>query len=272
MRYCNRTAGRRAGTDRRTFAELTLFSLSLFSFSFLCLLPAVRGQDEPPLETLNQQAAQAAQRREFPRAIELLDKVVARDATAAEPYYWRGRANFCAGKIDAAVADFDKYGELNPSAKSRQWERGIALYYAGKFAEGAKQFELYQTFHDQDVENSAWRYLCVARAEGLEKAKENMLPIESDRRVPMMAIYDLYRGTKKPEDVLVTAEAGQPLKTELNLRLFYAHLYIGLWHEAAGREAEAKKHILLAEEHKIGHYMWDVAHVHAERLREEKPK
>jgi cytochrome c-type biogenesis protein CcmH/NrfG len=126
MRYCNRTAGRRAGTDRRTFAELTLFSLSLFSFSFLCLLPAVRGQDEPPLETLNQQAAQAAQRREFPRAIELLDKVVARDATAAEPYYWRGRANFCAGKIDAAVADFDKYGELNPSAKSRQWERGIA--------------------------------------------------------------------------------------------------------------------------------------------------
>jgi lipoprotein NlpI len=88
----------------------------------------------------------------------------------------------------------------------------------------------------------------------------------------MMAIYDLYRGTKKPEDVLVTAEAGQPLKTELNLRLFYAHLYIGLWHEAAGREAEAKKHILLAEEHKIGHYMWDVAHVHAERLREEKPK
>jgi lipoprotein NlpI len=170
------------------------------------------------------------------------------------------------------VADFDKYGELNPSAKSRQWERGIALYYAGKFAEGAKQFELYQTFHDQDVENSAWRYLCVARAEGLEKAKENMLPIESDRRVPMMAIYDLYRGTKKPEDVLVTAEAGQPLKTELNLRLFYAHLYIGLWHEAAGREAEAKKHILLAEEHKIGHYMWDVAHVHAERLREEKPK
>ena len=266
MRYCSRTAGRRPGIDRRTFAELTLFSLS-----FLCLLPVVRGQDEPSLETLNQQAAQAAQRREFQRAIELLDKVVARDATAAEPYYWRGRANFSAGKIDAAVADFDKYVELNPSAKSRQWERGIALYYAGKFAEGAKQFELYQTFHDQDVENSAWRYLCVARAEGVEKAKENMLPIESDRRVPMMAIYDLYRGTKKPEDVLAAAEAGQPLKTELNLRLFYAHLYIGLWHEAAGRADEAKKHILLAEQHKIGHYMWDVAHVHAERLRGDKP-
>jgi lipoprotein NlpI len=242
------------------------------SLLFLCWPAgfASHAQDAASIETLNRQAAQAAQRREFPRAIELLDKIVALDATAAEPHYWRGRANFCAGKIDAAVADFDKYLELNPSAKSRQWERGIALYYAGKFAAGAKQFELYQTYHDQDVENSAWRYLCVARAAGVEKAKENMLPIESDRRVPMMAIYDLYRGKKKPEEVLAAAEAGQPLKTELNLRLFYAHLYIGLWHEAAGRAAEAKQHILLAEEHKIGHYMWDVAHVHAERLRKSK--
>ena len=35
--------------------------------------------------------------------------------------------------------------------------------YAGEFAKGAKQFVDYQTFHSQDVENSAWRYLCVAR-------------------------------------------------------------------------------------------------------------
>ena len=266
MRTCIRMAGRRAGIDRRTFAVLTLFSVACFGLS-----PTASGQEGPSIETLNQQAAHAAQRREFQRAIEMLDKVIARDAAVAEPYYWRGRANFCAGRIDAAVADFDKYVELNPSAKSRQWERGIALYYAGKFPEGAKQFELYQTYHDQDVENSAWRYLCVARAEGVEKAKENMLPIESDRRVPMMAIYDLYRGKKQPEDVLAAAEAGQPLKTELNLRLFYAHLYIGLWHEAAGRAEDAKKHILLAEQHKIGHYMWDVAHVHAERLRGDKP-
>jgi len=56
-----------------------------------------------------------------------------------------------------------------------------------------------------------------------------------------------------------------------NQPLFYAHLYIGLWHEVAGRAEEAKKHILEAEKHKIGHYMWDVAHVHAERLRKADP-
>jgi lipoprotein NlpI len=44
-------------------------------------------------------------------------------------------------------------------------------------------------------------------------------------------------------------------------------LYIGLWHEAAGNATEANQHILEAEKHKIAHYMWDVGHVHAERLK-----
>ena len=99
-----------------------------------------------------------------------------------------------------------------------------------------------------------------------------MLPISEDRRVPMMQIYDLYRGKLKPEEVMAATEAGNPSKEQLNSRLFYAHLYVGLWHEAAGSKELAKKHILEAEKHKIGHYMWDVAHVHAERLRNEKTK
>jgi hypothetical protein len=45
-----------------------------------------------------------------------------------------------------------------------------------------------------------------------------------------------------------------------------------LWHEAGGRAEEARKHILEAEKHKIAHYMWDVAHVHAERLRAAEKK
>jgi hypothetical protein len=94
-----------------------------------------------------------------------------------------------------------------------------------------------------------------------------MLPIADDRRVPMMQIYELYRGKLKPEDVLAAANAGSPGKDALNSRLFYTHLYLGLWHEAAGRAAQAKEHLVKADEHKIGHYMWDVAHVHVQRLR-----
>lgn len=241
-------------------------SILVVSITFGLRLTAA-GQDS--IDDLLQQATAAAETGDHDRAVVLLSDVIKKEPKRAIAWYLRGRANFCAGQVAESVADFDKYVELAPNAESRQWERGISQYYAGAYAKGAKQFELYQTYHDQDVENSVWRYLCVAKSEGIEKAQANMLPIDNDPRVPMMQIFDLYRGKLKPEDVLTAAEAGNPSKENLNTRLFYAHLYIGLWHEAAGRADEAKKHLLLAEQHKIGHYMWDVAHVHAERLRAE---
>jgi len=84
----------------------------------------------------------------------------------------------------------------------------------------------------------------------------------------MMQVYDLYRGRATPDVVLTAARAGEPSDAELNQRLFYAHLYLGLYYEATGDNDRAKTHILeAADNHKIGHYMWDVARVHAERLR-----
>lgn len=229
-----------------------------------CLSLTVVAQDA---EQLLQQATEAAQRGEHERSIRLLTRAVEADAKLAIGWYLRGRENFRAGRIDESVADFDQYVKLEPAAENRQWERGISLYYAGQFAKGAKQFEDYQKFHDQDVENSVWRYLCVAQEEDVEKAKATLLPITNDPRVPMMEIFAMYQGKLKPEDVLAAAEKDPPNRELLNQRLFYAHLYIGLWYEAAGKAAEAKKHILESEKHKIAHYMWDVARVHAARLK-----
>jgi lipoprotein NlpI len=219
------------------------------------------------VDQLLQQAAQAAQRGEHERAIAQLSTVIASSPQSALAWYLRGRENFRAGQIAASVADFEKHVELEPQAENRQWERGIAYYYAGEFDKGAKQFENYQKFHDQDVENSVWRYLCVARSSGVEKARATLLPITNDPRVPMMQLYSLYQGKLQPADVLAAANDKPPNRELHNQRLFYAHLYIGLWQEAAGNAEAARKHILEAEKHKIAHYMWDVAHVHAERLR-----
>lgn len=236
----------------------------------LLALPVVA--QETSLDEQLKQATQAAQRGEHAKAIEQLSAAI--KARPEEPIAWylRGREHFRAGQVNESVADFDQYVRLLPSAENQQWERGISYYYAGEFAKGARQFENYQKFHDQDVENSVWRYLCVARAESVEKAQANMLPITADPRVPMMEIYELYRGNLKPEKVFEACQADKPDPNRLNQRLFYAHLYIGLWHEAAGRAEEARKHILEAEKHKIAHYMWDVAHVHAERLRAAEKK
>jgi lipoprotein NlpI len=202
-------------------------------------------------------------------AIVLLDEVLQADPADSYALYLRGRENFQAGRIKASVADFNKHVELSPQYASRQWERGLSLYYAGQYAAGAKQFELYQTYHDQDVENSAWRYLCSAKVDGVEKARQNMLPIERDPRVPLMEVFDLYRGQKTVDDVFRAVKAGDPQGKTLATREFYAHLYVGLHYDSLGNEAKALEHLQLAAERAdTVEYMGDVAKLHAKLLKE----
>jgi lipoprotein NlpI len=49
-------------------------------------------------------------------------------------------------------------------------------------------------------------------------------------------------------------------------RLFYAHLYIGLWYEAGGDVKRAREHIARAVEQQVDHYMGDVARVHLQLM------
>ena len=83
-----------------------------------------------------------------------------------------------------------------------------------------------------------------------------------------MKIHALFSGTATPQDVIAAAEAGKPDADELKDRLFYAHLYIGLYREAAGDAAGAKEHITLAADKyaEPGDYMSDVAKVHVATL------
>ena len=232
---------------------------------------AIKATLEVLIEGYELRARIHSSKRDYAKAIADLNQMIRLDPKQAGAYYLRGRENFRTGRVDASLADFDQYAALRPKLESRQWERGISAYYAGKFKQGAKQFELYQTYHDNDVENSTWRYLCMARTEGVAKARKVMLPIKNDTRVPMMKIFDLYRGKAKPEDVLAAARAGEPTKQQLHRRLFYAHLYLGLYYEVGGKAELAKKHITLAaDQFMIEHYMGDVARIHAGMLKKQQ--
>ena len=241
--------------------------LSIVAVLFLLgTAPALRADDRKPRSPKKRPPEEilADYRQALRRSRELA-------AEAATAFDLRGAEHFKKGRFKASVADFDQAVELDPERKPWHWRRGISYYYTGQFVEGQKQFEGYQTVDDNDDENAAWRYLCMARKHGVEKARKTILRIGDDRRVPMRQIYELYAGRLKPGDVLAAATNGRPSPPELNQRLFYAHLYLGLYHEVHGKKDLAKKHLVrAADEHRIGHYMWDVARVHANLYREKK--
>ena len=64
-----------------------------------------------------------------------------------------------------------------------------------------------------------------------------------------------------PDDPVVLRNYADRVAKELNRRRFYAHLYLGLYYESLGDPQRALRHLTSATEHRIGHYMWDVARV-----------
>jgi lipoprotein NlpI len=206
-------------------------------------------------------------------AVADFDKCIQRDPKNAEAYNHRGSEQFKLGRIKQSLADFDRFLELRPEATSGHWQRGISLYYAGRFDEGRKQFEGYEKVDTNDVENAIWHFLCNVHRTGIDKARTAVLKIGKDTRVPMMEVYDLYRGKLKPADVLAAAEAGKVPAPLRKAQRFYGHLYLGLYYDVTNDKKKALEHMTLAAgKYRIDHYMGDVAHVHAELLRKDTKK
>src|SRR5215510_5594858 len=100
----------------------------------------------------------------------------------------RAVADFQQNRIVQAVEGFDRVAKLVPGYAPQLWQRGIALYYAGRYKDCREQFESHRTVNPDDVENAAWHYFCVMRGESAEKAKRALLPVGPDSRVPMRQI------------------------------------------------------------------------------------
>jgi len=209
-----------------------------------------------------------AEDREHAKAVADFDRALALEPRGIEIYQLLGVEHFKLGHFKESCADFDKFLERMPQKAPQHWQRGISCYYAGRYEDGRKQFELHQTVNPNDVENAVWHFLCVARLSGLEKARAALLPIQEDRRVPMMQVYAVFAGKAKPDDVLTAAKGGYSSIAQLNRQLFYARFYLGLFYEASGNEKLARKHILeAAENYTADDYMAEVARVHADLLK-----
>ncbi|MGE3537593.1 MAG: hypothetical protein AB7N91_09155 [Candidatus Tectimicrobiota bacterium] len=180
-----------------------------------------------------------------PRALVIQEQQQLSQRLAEEPqharlYVLRGMASFKLGEISAALADFNRAEECNPALTPYLWQRGLAYYYAGRFAEGARQFEVDLTVNGHDVEETVWRYLCQAREYGAQEARARLLPVRRDARPVMHWIYGLFADEQTPEAVLTqhgTAAASAQ---------FYSRLYVGLYWEAQGNACQARRYITQA--------------------------
>ncbi len=166
--------------------------------------------------------------------------------------------DFRAGRVEQSAAGFDQLARLIPGQALELWQRGIAQFYAGRFKDCRDMFISHRTVNPDDVENAAWHFLCVARAESPETARTQILPVGPDARVPMREVYQMFQGRATPAQVLVAA--GADLSAQ-----FFGQLYVGLYLEATGDRVKGRESLAIAAQErfaKVGGYMHDVARVH----------
>jgi hypothetical protein len=75
----------------------------------------------------------------------------------------RGMAKFVQDDVDGSIADFDLVIQSSPRMEPYMWQRGLSLYYAERFVEGAEQFRKDVKVNPNDTEEAIWAFLCDAR-------------------------------------------------------------------------------------------------------------
>jgi hypothetical protein len=73
-------------------------------------------------------------------------------------------------------------------------------------AEKAKQFKIDLTVNGKDLEETIWRYLCIAKESGAALAKNSLLAVKNDARLVLWQVYELFAGNCKPDDVLAAGK------------------------------------------------------------------
>jgi len=155
-----------------------------------------------------------------------------------------GMSAFARGEINKSIEIYDEMILAEPRRKAYLWQRGLSLYYADRYQDGAEQFATDVAVNPNDTEEQIWHLLCLARLEGasLEKARGMKLTVGRDRRPVMRAVQSLFlEGGEENERMLVKiAESG-----DVGSR-FYARLYLSLYYESLGNAIEAEKWMIQA--------------------------
>lgn len=98
------------------------------------------------------------------------------------------------------------------------------------------------------------------------------IDLEKKSRPPFPALHDLYAGKGSAAAVLAEAEGGGLTAEAKNENLFYAHYYLGKYHQARREREQALAHLEEAPRHPISHFMAACARIDLKRLRMESDR
>ena len=117
---------------------------------------------------------------------------------------------FRAGDVAGSIARFDDARDAQPSLDPYLWQRGLSLYYAKRYADGAAQFRRDVAVNPNDTEESIWAFLCEAQMPGLgfDAAQRNFLKVGRDSRAVMRAAYELFAGRATQADLATAGAEG----------------------------------------------------------------
>lgn len=169
------------------------------------------------------------------------------------------------GEIESAVEFFDRYYRDHEQQRPYLWQRGIALAFAKRWDEAAKQFEIHRSVNPHDVENATWHFWCVAKSRGFASAVELLLPAPGDERPPLKAVLEMYR-TGDIDSVKSVIESLPANSRTRESAEFYGYLYIAMYLDAKGERVRARAAIKRSVDHAGRGYMGDVARVYARQL------
>ncbi|CAE7897421.1 VTI13 [Symbiodinium microadriaticum] len=187
-------------------------------------------------------------------------------STVALFFIWAGSTAFQRGLVELSVQLFDAASSVGyPSALL--WQRGISLYYAGRYEDGAAQFRKDADVNSSDTEEAVWAMLCEAQTFGFASAQQRMMRVGKDPRSIMRLVSELFEGAVDAKRQLEAMASVSPGDKDS----FYSALYLGLFDESQGHDDTSLQWIRRSLDTRYAEgsfdYMVDAQRDSAQRLR-----
>ena len=161
-----------------------------------------------------------------------------------------------AGNFDAAYEAFDSVLELDPTYNYAHLNRGIALYYGGRYKLAQDDLLAFYQDDPNDPFRSLWLYL-VEREMDVDKAKVALQQRhdKADRDQWGWNIVEFYLGDISEKSLMESLQADATDNTSLAEHLSETNFYLGKYYLSLGEKDDAKALFKLAVANNVNNFV-----------------